>query len=114
VSGHTRGPWAIGMRYPESQWIDVVSTTDERGLPFVSCKHHDQEANARRIVAAVNGASTLSTEALEAGVVDKLVEALEWAMSELRGKTRYDDPQQAINCFDLADDALTLARGEHA
>jgi len=107
VSGHTRGPWAIGMRYPESQWIDVVSTADERGLPFVSCKHHDQEANARRIVAAVNGTSKLSTEALEAGVVDTLVEAVEALRDAPSAK-------QHMCAYDELMTALALARGERA
>lgn len=43
---------------------------------------------------------------------DGLVEALEWALAELRGKTRYDNPEQALNCFAKADEALAAYRGE--
>ena len=119
MSGHTDTPWHLG-------WQNVVASNgaDFCEIPLATGWVEDawigddatdeSKANARRIVAAVNGTSTLSTEALEAGVVDKLVEALEWAMSELRGQTRYENPQQALNCFDLADDALALARGEQA
>jgi hypothetical protein len=73
-----------------------------------------RDDGTRRIRAMTAACENISTEALEAGVVDKLVEALEWAMSELRGQTRYNDPQQALNCFDLADAALALARGEQS
>ena len=120
--GHTQGPWTIGARYPESQWIDVISTTDERGLPFVSCKHHDQEDNARRIVAAVNGTSTLTVEALEAGVVDKLVDAASVAVEELdciaefamRQTEWTGDDDAALLAVKNLRAALALARGEQA
>ena len=109
MSGHTQGPWKLGARYPESHWIDVVSQTDERGLPFVSCKHHDEEANARRIVAAVNATADIPVEALEAGVVAKLVEALEWLEGYLRDTPHHNAPAAAN-----ARSALALARGEQA
>jgi len=32
--------------------------------------------------------------------------ATKWALAELRGKNRYDNPQQALDCFDKADAAL--------
>ena len=85
MGGHTQEPWMLGARYPESHWIDVVSQTDERGLPFVSCKHHDEEANARRIVASVNATAGISVGALEAGYIAELVGALQQAEDALDG-----------------------------
>lgn len=50
---HTPGQWyAAPLR--DSGWIDIFSVYEngETSLPFASCKHHDQEANARLIAAA--------------------------------------------------------------
>lgn len=43
-----------------------------------------------------------------------LLEALTWALAELRGQTRYTDDQQRNNCYDRADDAVARAQAEEA
>jgi len=147
VSGHTPTPWRIeegttgiwgacnpddqssyGMGYPVTDArITPVSMSSWCKGPYAD----EGEANARRIVAAVNGTSTLTVEALEAGVVDKLVEALADArttivitrtniMTEI---SRYSDssesrwagvPEQLAKRIGIIDAALALARGEQA
>lgn len=114
MSGHTPGPWKLGARYPESHWIDVVSQTDERGLPFVSCKHHDEEANARRIVAAVNATAGISVEALEAGGIGELVRSLEAivAMQALRSGDASGTHMSLATLCEFARETLTKIKGE--
>lgn len=102
MGGHTQEPWMLGARYPESHWIDVVSQTDERGLPFVSCKHHDEEANARRIVASVNATAGIPVEALEAGAIGELVEALRMLLTEARERGGGVSNGERLGCATLA------------
>lgn len=67
------------------------------------------EANARRIVAAVNATADIPVEALEAGVVAKLVEALEAADGILRAvSTDWEAAQVKVI------EALALTKGEAA
>ena len=54
---HTPGPWFYGNWLDinsDPLWVEVWSIDDEgnKSLPFVACKHIDQEANARLIAAA--------------------------------------------------------------
>ena len=69
----------------------------------------ESAANARRIVAAVNATADIPVEALEAGVVAKLVEALEWLEGYLRDTPHHNAPAAAN-----ARSALALAKGEAA
>jgi hypothetical protein len=78
----------------------------EEGLEPHNYPRAQQIADANRIVAAVNGTANLSTEALEAGVVDKLVEALE----AIAGNSWRDQSRARF----VARAALTLARGEQS
>jgi hypothetical protein len=55
----------------------------------------------------VNGIDSADARLIAAA--PDLFEALQWALSELRGATRYDNPQQALNCFDKADAAIAKA-----
>jgi len=136
--GHTPTPWRIeegttgiwgacnpddqssyGMGYPVTDArITPVSMSSWCKGPYAD----EGEANARRIVAAVNGTSTLSTEALEAGVVDKLVEAASVAVEELdyiaefamRQTEWTGDDDAALLAVKNLRAALALARGEQA
>ena len=105
MGGHTQEPWMLGARYPESHWIDVVSQTDERGLPFVSCKHHDEEANARRIVASVNATAGISVQALEAGCIAELVALVIQYRDDLRRPPSPDSVERRLEAI-----AATLAK----
>jgi hypothetical protein len=55
MNKHTPGNWYCGEKSEKSGWIDIF-TNDKDGkaslLPFISCRHFDQEANAHLIVAA--------------------------------------------------------------
>ena len=47
---------------------------------------------------------------------NKLLAALQWALDELGGRTRYDEDvadQQIENCYTLAHKALKNAKGQH-
>jgi hypothetical protein len=75
---------------PEPWWIDddgfiaagsgdtYCTVADPHCRPTADCGE-ENDANARRIVAAVNACEGLSTEALEQGVVAELLEALQAA-----------------------------------
>ena len=127
MSGHTDTPWHLG-------WQNVVASNgaDFCEIPLATGWVEDawigddatdeSKANARRIVAAVNGTATLSTEALEAGVVDKLVEAASVAVEELdciaefamRQTEWTGDDDAALLAVKNLRAALALARGEQA
>ena len=148
--GHTQGLWEAVTRPSDGQIfgrdkaeyiIPASATEDERNprcvaefalVRCLSVTHSfdpcaEAAANARRIVAAVNGTSTLSTPALEAGVVDKLVEALAGANAALNAMATQVDAEWR-NHDKIADQhdavvrayreqvraALALARGEQA
>ena len=58
---HTPGKWVFGdwvnnkrKKVDGAGWIEVwtVSKNGEKSLPFVSCRHQDEFANARLIAAA--------------------------------------------------------------
>lgn len=105
---HTPLPWAVTKAKPRKVTSNgvLICTAVLRNFATIAQNKHgkgqdEAEANAALIVRAVNSHHAL-------------LEALEWALSELRGKTRYDNPQQALNCFDLADAAIARAKGESA
>ena len=118
MSGHTPTPWVVDRSY---DWPSKVRSTVEghtsRWVFDASFKPDNPQetlANARRIVAAVNGTSTLSTEALEAGVVDKLVEAVESIVIEYDGHEPSSDGwyYDALHKSDV--DALRAALSQQA
>ena len=57
MSKHTPGNW-VAKPMDSADWIDLVTDDPEtcggsaHSLPFVSCRHFNQEANARLIAAA--------------------------------------------------------------
>lgn len=143
--GHTQGLWEAVTRPSDGQIfgrdkaeyiIPASATEDERNprcvaefalVRCLSVTHSfdpcaEAAANARRIVAAVNGTSTLTVEALEAGVVDKLVEAASVAVEELdciaefamRQTEWTGDDDAALLAVKNLRTALALARGEQA
>jgi hypothetical protein len=62
-----------------------------------------READARANLPAI------VTALRQAEAAPGVVEALEWAMAEIEGRTRYDTEDQRSNCLDLARDALSGA-----
>ena len=101
--GHTPGPWwiyesagEIMGEYPgiEADGGSVVCFGDDmEGVRGDTCE--ERLANARLIAAA-----------------PELLEALDWAVNEFDGKTRYASEQQRLNCIDKCRDALRKARGK--
>ncbi|MHB1425442.1 MAG: hypothetical protein ACYC3I_19905, partial [Gemmataceae bacterium] len=67
----------------------------------------DTSANARRICAAVNACEGISTEALEHGIVQELLERIR-TVAELRRKWRSQDEAETIDSIEYMDglDAL--------
>jgi hypothetical protein len=62
---HTPGKLQATVKSP-SGWVDLfVEEKDSPSLPFISCKHHDPAANARRLIAVWNYCDGLTTEHLE-------------------------------------------------
>lgn len=59
-STHTPGPWAWGNWIDGKQgakdragWVEVWAPQgDDKGLPFIACKHQNEIANARLVAAA--------------------------------------------------------------
>lgn len=66
MSEHTPGK-LYARELDLAGWVDIVTTDPDgtRSLPFIACKHHDPEANARRLVACWNACEGISTEDLE-------------------------------------------------
>lgn len=64
MSKHTPGNWIAKPR-DSADWIDLVTDDPEtcggsaHSLPFASCRHFNQEANARLIAAAPELLETL-------------------------------------------------------
>jgi len=111
--GSTPGPWAATKGKPRkvtSQGVLICTAVLRNYATTAQNKHgkgiEEAAANARRIVAAVNATADIPVEALEAGVVAKLVEALEWLEGYLRDTPHHNAPAAAN-----ARSALALAKG---
>jgi hypothetical protein len=65
--------------YPRGLYVAEIDTDDVGRYT----SHEQHEANARRIVAAVNACNGFGTEALEQGVVGELLEALKGCLFAL-------------------------------
>ena len=89
MSKHTPGNW-VAKPIDSADWIDLVTDDPEtcgdsaHSLPFASCRHFNQEANARLIAAAPE-----LLEALEY-VVDAWIDGngSEWNQSDAAAKAR--------------------------
>jgi hypothetical protein len=105
---HTPEPWYVQPSdYPGGLLIKPIP-----GQVVAQCDQvPEMEANARRIVAAVNACEGISTESLEKGVVRELLEALgaqemaEWDAEASRRKGYFDRARE------LRRAALAVARG---
>lgn len=72
-AAHTPGNWVWGDwmtgrigQQGEAGWVEIWAPSEEgNGYPFIACKHRDQIANARRIVACMNACEGIPTETLE-------------------------------------------------
>jgi hypothetical protein len=114
---HTPGPWEHGNngliygQYAEDDVeapfvCDVIEDSAMQALGILSPV---EEANARRICAAINACEGISTEALEQGIVAELLEKIQ-AVAELRRKWRSQDEAETIDSIEYMDglDALDL------
>jgi len=152
VSGDVSGPWYAGCLVNADSSCDCPYIFDGNYSGAIGCVYIDNgiqsiadggndcppkdeaRANLRRIVAALNSTATLSTEALEAGVVDKLVPTVE-ALLQLAidgglthdliaqvfpdakrkdGQPADEFAKRARRAINEARAALALARGEQA
>ena len=69
---HAPEPWGI-EDYQSNGNYSILCNFQGRGRSQVAVSSN--QPNARRIVAAVNACQDISTEALESGIIDELVEA---------------------------------------
>ena len=105
MGGHTPTPWRLNA----GNEIQIMGAT-QRTVARAECggmsgiKLAEAEANARRIVASVNATAGISVEALEAGVIGELVEALE-------GLCSWDD-ELTQDKWDYAREVLAKIKGE--
>ena len=96
MSKHTPGNW-IAKPMDSADWIDLVTDDPEtcggsaHSLPFASCRHFNQEANARLIAAAPD-----------------LLEALQAVLSNCL------DSQGLADAYEQARVAIAKATGEQA
>ncbi|MFN7131594.1 MAG: hypothetical protein ACK4N5_05890 [Myxococcales bacterium] len=89
MSEHTKEPWQYDRtmeRIVDGPNETILVGHNAFGVLVLS------DANARRIVAAVNACAGLSTEALEKGVVGEMVKALRCAGEVLASRERSRDP----------------------
>jgi hypothetical protein len=110
AAAHSPEPWhieplqadnggSVAICNKQQGILAVIPPLNEDDEPDAATAQRDpcDEANARRIVAAVNACEGIGTQALEQGVVSELVEALEdlynwltpdWQQSSLGDKAR--------------------------
>jgi hypothetical protein len=75
---HTREPWSTSANIPgeifaEDRHATALAKCDYGVTPpYRTTPDETDEANARRIVAAVNACAGVSTEALEGGIIERL------------------------------------------
>ena len=139
MSGHTPTPWTAECSRKGTHWAirhsargkgdgynnRVAETCQWVPASGPQISSTESAANARRIVAAVNATADIPVEALEAGVVAKLVEALAaadkhfgpFADITINGQHDPDDvrtarTRQAALCMEAAErDMRALAMG---
>ena len=125
MSGHTLGSMSLsGGRFKMNggEWQSLNIGTQNIAVVGIDPRTLEGFADGKRLSAAWNACATLSTEALEAGVVDKLVEAASVAVEELdciaefamRQTEWTGDDDAALLAVKNLRAALALARGEQA
>ena len=87
MSGPSKTPWKV-VPGTTSGCAIIAELEPKVRRNVASVGGQVREANARRIVASVNATAGISVEALEAGVVGELVEALEGLIDD--EPCRYD------------------------
>jgi hypothetical protein len=96
MSEHTPEPWTIkrALRPVDGAYDYAIGAEIDDGGPYcigeiVGRAAEDvwlpSEANAKRIVAAVNACVGIATDSLKPGAIKELVECLQKAREELRG-----------------------------
>ena len=90
---------------PDEIWgaLDYVDNGVRGQLVCTLADNDRLEANARRIVAAVNACAGIPTDALEAGAVADLLAACESIRPWLHGFTTDDGTPDGVSVFDLLD-----------
>lgn len=107
--GHTPGPWLVDPNY-----VGDIITSDGVDL---ATTWHEGSAGKSLIIADSVGADyeQMKANTILMAAAPDLVEALQWALAELNGKTRYDDDvadQQIENCYTRAEAAIAKATGQ--
>ncbi len=89
-------PWIVPAGQEAHEWVPIATLGDclEDGPSPRSKAFREIQANARLIAAA-----------------PELLEALEWAVNDMHGVTKYTDPEQWNNCMALAEAAIARAKG---
>jgi hypothetical protein len=114
---HTPEPWEHGdngLIYGQCEEDDVEApfvcdVIEDSAMQALGMLSPVEEANARRICAAVNACKGISTEVLKHGIVRELLERIQ-AVAELRRKWRSQDEAETIDSIEYMDglDALEL------
>src|ERR1700687_3987469 len=89
---HTPGPWEVIPA--RGKMLPHVMGGDHCRIALLDDCHaaeSEREANARRIVAAVNACEGIPTEALEQGVVRELLEALKAIATAAESNASYQE-----------------------
>ena len=109
---HTPGPWRVfgkmtGKVISENApgIVEICETGDFRDAELVPFNAERWNADAYRIAAAVNACEGISTEALEAGVVKDMLEALQGLVSA----NNSTDGMAMRKAWDKADAAIARA-----
>ena len=105
---HTPGPWEVTPAHQTSGWGTCVGGARNIIARLTGRDKAVKEANARRIVAAVNACEGISTEALEAGAVGGLVAVVEELLESAAYWSEYDVP---LGIVDRMRTALDKAKG---
>ena len=119
---HTPEPWTMDLHYvvapdPAGVYPDIyiaeIAGEDSSEPPRIA-PPEQQIANGRRLVAAVNACKGIPTHTLEEGVIEELLEMLDWATEILEewlvGAPRHADTYlEALTMFQFT---LAAARGE--
>lgn len=116
---HTKEPWMVAAPVHEEYHAHIrgggslIVNIGDGGLGV-----DEHLANARRIVAAVNGCESIPTKALEYGIVGELVEALEESadvlsklMQTARIKGNTEQENYARHGVEVCRTAINKAKG---